>query len=271
MIYVTKYILTVFAFVMMQSISAQGLLDLTVNSDFAAQVKSIDEFICRFNGTELNPEIKNDSNQRRNNIVALFDFQMNHAGLSDDEFKQLITNFVNQAIESESKLHITDAAMWAEAQSIVKVDGKKKPVTLIFVSETYKKNYVRWAIAGVKGLVDTGVIDTTYYCAISPVEHEIHFMALENIFHNNRAEMMGYRSKDVAIDELSVFLTLAMVGKIDFDTVNKLTIHCLEIPGYAFTINEQGRRGNNSGWLISSLIPLNDNEKKQYLKKLLNR
>lgn len=269
--YTAKYILIVLALTFMQSVSAQSLLDLTFNSDFAAQVKSIDEFICRFNGTEVNPEIKNDSNQRRNNIITLFDFQMSHSELPDNEFKQLVIDFVNQAIESDVKLRITDAPIWAEAQSSIKVDGKKTTITLILKSETYKRNLVRWAIAGVNGLVEAGVIDTANYYMISPVEHEMHFMALDGIFHNNRTEIMGYRSKDVEIDELSVFFTLVVAGKIDFCMVDKLTIHCLEVPGYVFTINEQGRRGNNSGWLISSLMQIDDNDKKQYIKKLLIR
>lgn len=272
MINIVKFILAILAFTHMQSASAQSLLDLSLNADFAAQVKSIDEFICRFNGIELNPEIKNDSGiRRRNNIIALFDFQMSHTKLSDNEFKQLITGFVNRAIESGIRLQITNSKMWAEAKSSIKVDGKKKVVTLVLKSETYKKNFVRWAIVGVKGLVEADIIDTTNYYAISPVEHEIHFMTLDNIFRNNRAKIMGYRGKDATIDELSVFLTLAMTGKIDFCMVDKLTIHCLEVPGYAFTINELGRRGNNSGWLISKLIPLEDYDKKQYIKKLLNR
>lgn len=262
-------ILTILLTLWSIQINAQTIHDL--NSEFAAQVKSIDEFICRFNGTEDNQEIKNDSAWRKNNILSLFDFQMNHNGLSESDFKKLIVSFLNRTIESHTKLKITDANIWAEAKSSIKINGRKKDITLILKSETYKENRVRWAIAGVKGLVDAGIIDTTNYCVISPVEHEIHFMTLDEIFSNRNTAIMGYRSKDAVIDELSVFLTLAMTGNMEFDMVDKLTIHCLEVPGYAFTINEQVRRGNNSGWLITSLTTLNDNEKEQYIKKLLNR
>lgn len=37
---------------------AQNITDVVFNSDFAAQVKSIDEFICRFNGTETKPVLR---------------------------------------------------------------------------------------------------------------------------------------------------------------------------------------------------------------------
>lgn len=254
-----------------QSVLAQHIPDMTLKSNFAAQVKSIDEFINRFNGTETNPEVRCDLNQRRNNIIALFDYRMNHAGLAEDDFKGLIAGFVEKVLTSGVTLKLTDADMWAEAQSSVTVGGKKKTMTLILKSETYKDNLVRWAFAGVRGLVDAGVIDTSKYCAISPVEHELHFMALDGIINSNRTAIMSYRSKDVQVDELSVFLTLVMAGKIDFGMVENLTIHCLEIPGYVFTINEQGRKGTNSGWLVSKVIKIGESEKMQYIRKLLNR
>lgn len=268
-----QYLVTLLSVVIMgsQYANAQIISNTTLNTDFAAQVKSIDEFICRFNGTEANPEIKKDTNWRTNNLMALFDYQMDRTGLSDNEFRNLLTGFVNQVIANNVTIQITDAAMWAEAKSCITIDEKKISITLVLQSETYNENLVRWAIVGVRGLTQADIIDTTKYFPISPVEHELHFMSLDDIFQRNHSEIMGYRGKDVHIDELSVLLALAMVGKIRFNEVDKLTIHCLEVPGYVFTINEQIRSGNNSGWLISKLITLKEKDKKQYIQKLLNR
>lgn len=250
---------------------AQDVTDAVLNSDFAAQVKSIDEFICRFNGTEIKPEITKDSQWKRNNLLSLFDFQMPHGKLSDDEFRQLITEFINSSIENNTKLKLTDAEIWAEINASVTINDKKRKINLVLQSETYRDKLVRWAIVSVKGLAKAGVIDTTHYYAISPVEHELHFMSIDDIFQNCRSEIMGYRGRNVMIDELSVFFTLSLLGKVKIDMVDKVTIHCLEVPGFAFTINEQGRKGNNSGWLISSLTSLKKIDKKQYIKKILEK
>ena len=193
-----RLILAVFAVSVSQNVMAQHIVDMAFKHNFEAQVKSIDEFINRFNGTESNPDIRRDSNQRKKNIIALFDYQMSHAGLSDDDFKRLIVGFVDRAQESGVTLRLTDADMWAEAQSDMTIGNKKKKVTLILKSETYKDNLVRWAIAGVSGLVDAGVIDTSKYSAISPVEHELHFMSLDGTINGNRKGIMNYRSKDVS-------------------------------------------------------------------------
>lgn len=250
---------------------AQNITDVVFNSDFAAQVKSIDEFICRFNGIETKPGIAKDAQWKRNNLLSLFDFQMSHGNLSDYEFKQLLTAFVNSSIENDTKLKITDAEMWAEINTSATINGKKKNIDLLLQSETYKDSLVRWAIVDVKGLVKAGIIDTTHYYVISPVEHELHFMSIDDIFQNCRSEIMGYRGKNISIDELSVFFTFSMLGKVKIDMVNRVTIHCLEVPGFAFTINEQGRKGNNSGWLISSLTILKELDKQQYIKNILEK
>ena len=39
--------------------------------------------------------------------------------------------------------------------------------------------------------------------------------------------------------------------------IAKVVIHCNEVPGYSFRIEECVRRGNNSGWLITGLEKLN--------------
>lgn len=264
-----KSTITISALFVAQYTFSQNLLDITFNEDFAAQVKSVDEFICRFNGTESKPGIAKGSQWKRDNLLSLFNFQISHGGLPDAEFRLLLTEFVNSAIQNDTKLEITDAEMWAEVKTSATINGKKGCVRLILQSETYKDSLVRWAIVAVNGLARAGIIDTTHFFAISPVEHEVHFMSIDDIFQNCRPEIMGYRGKNVSINELSVFFTFSMLGRVKINRIDNVTIHCLEVPGFAFTINEYGRNGNNSGWLISSVKRINENEKKEYITKLI--
>lgn len=266
-----KTLLTAILLCLGVSSLAQNIAPAAFGYDFAAQVKSVDEFICRFNGTETKPGIAKDGQWKRNSLLSLFDIRMSHGGLSDEGFMQLLTAFIDSCIENDAKLELTDAEMWAEINTSATIDGKKKNIDLLLRSETYKDSLVRWAIVDVKGLARTGVIDTARYYAISPVEHELHFMAIGDIFQNCRPEIMGYRGKGIPIDELSVFFAFAMSGKVKIDMVDRLTMHCLEVPGFVFTVNEQGRSGHNSGWLISSLAPLKESEKQQYIKNILEK
>lgn len=248
-------------------IAAQSFPNMILDKDFAAQVKSIDEFIQRFNGEESHPEFK-DGN-RTMNLISLFDYKMNHEGLPDSAFKKKVMDFVKHIEESGVKIKLTDDEFFAEADITANILGKSTSITLIFQSQTYNKDRTRWAIVGVHGLTKAGVIDAEHFYGISPVEHETHFMSIGDIFAHNAPEIWGYRGKDTKIDELSVFLTIAKMSKVHINSVNKLTMHCLEIPNYIFTINEEGRGGRNSGWLISSFKKTNENEKKEYKSKIL--
>lgn len=248
---------------------AQSFPDMTLDKDFAAQVKSIEEFIQRFNGVESHPELK--GGDRIVNILALFDNKMNREGLPDSAFKKKVMDFVQQVNASGSKIKLTDDAFYAEAEITANISGKSLSLSIILQSQTYNKDRIRWAIVGVRGLAKAGIIDTEHFYGISPVDHETHFMSIGDIFTHNAPEIIGYRGKDTKIDELSVLLTMTKLGKVRIVCVNQLTMHCLEIPNYVFTINEEGRSGGNSGWLISNVTKINENKKKEYLTKLIGK
>ena len=249
--------------------SAQSFPDMTLSKNFSAQVKSIDEFIQRFNGEETHPDIKNGN--RTLNLIALFDYRMNHGEMPDSAFKKKIMDFVQHTEECGAKINLTDDDLFAEADITANILGKSASISLILQSQTYNKDRVRWAIVGIRGLTEIGIIDAEHLYGISPVEHETHFMSIGDIFAHNASDIWGYRGKDTKIDELSVFFTIANMREISIKSVDKLTMHCLEIPGYVFTINEEGRSGKNSGWLISTVTKINENDKKEYVTKLIGR
>ena len=252
---------------MLQAVGQNHLPDMTMERDFAAQVKSIDEFMARFNGVETNPEVTTDS-LRRDNILALFDYDMSHNGMGDEAFKNLLMRFSRIAIESDSKLSIDGPGTYAEADCLIKYAGEKQHITLIMVREQTDKGTLRWALAGLKGLEQMGLYDEKRII-ISPVDHEIHFMSLQDLFQENCDIIPSLRSVNKDIDELSMFFGLCMAKTIEFQIVDDLKFHFTEVPGFVFTVEEKGRRGVNSGWLITRLLEIHsDDEKQSYVKHL---
>ena len=249
--------------------NGQSLPDPTLNNNFNAQVKSVEEFIDRFNGIEDNPIIKHDNNRRRNNIIALFDYKINHEGLSKEDFKSKLTNFVSVVTNDSVYINITDEKTLAIASCHIVFEGKRYPITLVLQSEIYKSDRVRWAIVGVRGLSNIGIFDKNKLYPISPVEHEIHFMSLDNVFTHNQMGIFGYRGKSVEISEISVFLTMARFGKFQFDSVDNLSICFLGVPDYVFIINEKPHNRTNSGWVITQLLSIKENQKTNYIKNIL--
>lgn len=243
-----------------QAMGQNHVPDMTIERDFVAQVKSMDEFMARFNGEEVNPELHTDS-VRRDNIIALFDYNMSHNGMSDESFKNLIREFTISAINSDTKLSITSAGVYAEAKCLIKYAGKKHHVTLMMVREETSKGGQRWAINSVSGLEDLGLYNEKRV-TISPVDHEIHFMSLQDFFQENRTIVPSMRSKEKGIDEMSMFFGLCLANAIEFEYVDELKFHISDVPGFVFIVEEIGREGTNSGWLITSLYKTDSEQEK---------
>lgn len=251
------------------SVFSQGISDLTLDERFECQVKSLDEFLARLNGDESYPDINVDEHSHINNLAMLMDFQMPHK--NEPAFKEKSMKFF-RAIEAFPRpLRDTDSLLFAVTTCCVKHLGTEKNITLILQKETDKQNRSRWALVGADGLQQCGIIDTTKVRGISPVEHEIHFLEMLDVFKFHAKDAMAFRKSDTHIDQLSVFLTLLQTGQIELLSVDKLTYHVLAIPGFIFTIDEYVRTNYNSGWLISSFSEMGDERKHVYIQTLLGK
>ena len=50
---------------------------------------------------------------------------------------------------------------------------------------------------------------------------------------------------------------------------NNVRYHFVQVPGYIFVVDEVNRLGNNSGYLINTLIKTKDIDKLKYIDQLL--
>lgn len=244
---------------------AQHIIDPLLTQEFSEHVKSIDELMNRFNGTEAYPGLdKSAPDYRLKNIISLCDRNMKN------ELKHKVLSFAHHIIDNNTRLYYTDTTWYAIAKCDIKLKGKKNYVNLILHPERIQGERYRWVFCGADN-VNNNLIDIQHKSTISPVEHEIHFMELQSIFKNDRQHIFNYRESDYPIDQLSVFLALAQTGSFVFDQVTDLKFVFLQVPGYIFTVEEKGRRGSNAGWLITSFETKTDVEKKKYIKKLLGK
>ena len=259
----------ILCFLAQEPIFAQSLPDMTLSLDFNAEVKSLEEFMARFNGDETKPGIPDDDNKRRNNLLSLFDSNIDKKGKSREQFVKELSEFIDTVIVNKTRFSIINSRLLVECVCKMKYKKKIVNMTLVLRNEEYKKNMFRWAIVGVKGLQEAGILAVDKVYPISPAEHEIHFIGLHDYLNANPAHAYGYRGKDVKIDPLSVFFTLVHEGTLLFDIVEKQTFLFYDIPGYVISINEITRSGQNSGWLISSFNKLSEIEKGKQIKKVL--
>lgn len=259
-----KLLIIIFSLLLAGNLSAQQL-DTSWQREFTEHVKSIDEFMKRFNGEEAYPGLnKSDENFLKLNLFSVLDHHMKQ------NLKLQAQNFVKDILESGVKLSYADTLWYAEAKCDITYKGKEKRITLFLRPERITGERFRWAFCGADG-ISGNLIDVDCKSAISPVEHEIHFMELQSIFKNDRQNVFGYRQNGYKIDQLSVFLALVYTGQISFSSVSETKFHFFNIPNYRFVVEEIGRRGSNAGWLITTFEKLPQSKKQSFINNLIKK
>lgn len=257
----TKLILLLF--LPISNVYAQ--LDTSWQREFTEHVKSMDEFMKRFNGEEAYPGLdKSENNFLKLNLFSLLDHQMSQ------KLKHKALDFVSAIIDNNVKLDYADTLWYAEAKCDILYKGRPKQVTLFLRTERIKEDRFRWVFCGADG-INGNLIDVESKRAISPVEHEIHFMELQSIFKNDKQYIFGYRGNEYKIDQLSVFLTLVYTGQLSFTSVTEIKFHFFNVPDYIFVVEEKGRRGTNAGWLITSFEDIPQSQRQKYINQLIRK
>ena len=230
---------------------------------FEASVKGIDEFMSRFNGYERHLMVDPKATDAvRQNLLTLFDAE----NTQDVELKLAM---VDTILSRGTQLSYESKMWYAEATCKMFYKKQEVELKLILRTELTPNNLSYWGFAGVDGMIKAGIIDTTQWRAVSPVEHEINFIGLESIINKNREHFAGYRCRDIQIDELSAFLALVQAGDLTFDYCEGVRYHFLNVPGFIFTVENQMRTSTNSGWLISDVMEADFDEKENYMFNVL--
>lgn len=245
-----------------QTVVASGTLDY----EFERHVKTVEEFIARFNGDESHPDIP-DPADRAENIKALFDYEFDTGAKTPEQFCILVDDFVDSIIGWNGRLSIHDANTWAEFNCMMRYNNHGIPVTFILKQEKNDMGQYRWGVAGAKFNPASAPYDDRLV-TISPVDNELNFVGFQDIIESNPKITFTLRSKDKHIDDFSLLCGLIMSGKMTVDSMIGLTYHFTDVPGYVFTIKEVHRQGSNSGWLINSFERMGDFEKLQYINNL---
>ncbi len=246
-----------------QILASKGTLDFL----FARNVKSVNEFVNRFNGIESHPDIPDDALSRRNNILALINPEIDTGGLKKDKFKNLVITFADDAAAWNGRLDIGSENFFAELPCNFRYGSKPFGATLLLRRENSDKGNPRWAIAGVKGLREAGFY-SDLFVGISPVDHEMEFVGLDDLFNINRNLVSSMKSQYRPVDELSMFLGLAQNPNFKFINSRKLRLHFLDVPGYIFSVCQSDNKEDLGSWMIDRIGIASDFDKLGYINNL---
>lgn len=228
---------------------------------YDSHVKSLDEFIQRFNGREINQlASQNQIDKVRATRFSLFDYELLKNVDRKDSVPSIYEKFIFDVEADSIKIAIEDPHNWVEAKCDFSWKNAIKSLSLRLQLEEDDNHCWRWCIVGINGLKDCGLLDEEGVLQISPVDHELNFIGLESLFLHDSMKFAKTRKNGISIDELSYFYGLVYSGLLKYNRCDSVEFHCKQIPGYSFVVKEINRlKSSNSGWLIVSLKKLTAN------------
>ena len=228
---------------------------------FKIDVSTMSEFRSRFNA-----ETEEYASNRERTLLSLFN-RSSDVILKNEE---IVRSFILKVITSGQKLSFSDSLWLADLECSVRYKNKSYPIRLILKTEEidHELGIFRWAICGVNGLKDCGLINEHDMASINAIDNELSFLGLKDRLEDDLKNAFGYRSLSNEIDQLSIFLYMIQEGLWKIDSLGQLKYHFFSVPGYVFVV-EHSNVARNSGWLISDIAEVTEEQNVAYEKDLL--
>lgn len=234
-----------------------------------AQTKQVGQFFRRFNAEEdqygerfsINDSLFRNPDFRKKFLNMLFDKK---SIIIKKEFKkEFIDEVVNKKIPSFLNFH--GGNWFAEVKTKFIYYDKEKTLTL-FLQLEEEKIGSKWVITNVyfqpfhQLFLNHDTIAQSDKKFLHPLSHELDFMNLIKIFNKNEI-IEQYAAKEYYPDYLTLFIYEFKKSNLKFETVINVKFHFFQINGWYFELSDFNRRSYNSGWLISNLLKISEDEK----------
>lgn len=234
------------------------------------QVKGIGEFMARFNSEEhlkFDMQLPDSMTQRKKDILSVCNYEISR---TIPDFENVINGFIKAIEDIDLKLQFSDSTWFASGE--FDIQYKKIPIKLNLLLTPHEARPKRfcWALVDVGGKDVNLLADTTKCVGISPTDNELDFIELAGKSKTQRGNFPGFRKPGKDIDYLSSFVALVQSGVVTINHCDKITYYFLNVPNFIFTVENFNRESSNSGWLISSITPIEENQKQSYLKAVFN-
>ena len=271
------YLLVIFLPVLFTSVIAQSQTVgnyIEDESDLYASTKQVNQFLRRFNGEEdfqgerYYPEDKDYRNPalRKKYLENLFDKENGY--LTADLKEEFLAYVLNK--EQPVFLEFHGGDWFAEVTSTFEYQNAERFLTLFLQLE---KDTVgsKWVITNVyfepfsRIFADQDSLRHSGQKFLHPMSHEVDFMNLVRTFED-KSSLEQYLAWKYHPDYLTLFIYEFKKGNLKFKSITRVKFHFFQVDGWYFELSDFNRSGYNSGWLISTLMKINQDEKDILLK-----
>ena len=239
---------------------------------FYTMTKQMSQFMSRFNyeedqyGKKIHPDSPDYRNRMKRKTVLplLFDMENPRTNGSLRDF------FISDLTQTDSNYFEFLGGKWySEVSATFKMNGKSVDISMIFAIEQENLGS-KWVLTNVffsdfNKLFPKGDIAEQQKHFLHPMSHELDFMNIHKVFKTPEC-IEYYASNTYSPDFLTLFFYEIKKGNLVFEKINSEKFHVFQIDNWYFEVSWFNREGLNTGWLISNLIFLKDNEKDELLK-----
>ncbi|WP_026994806.1 hypothetical protein [Flectobacillus major] len=259
-------------------ISNKSLLyDRQAELRFALQVKTIDEFMERFNYAE-NTLVKQYLDltrpEAKPNRVKMLRSLFEAKAIISDSLKKVFVNTVCDSLNPQY-LNFFGSEWYAQAQCLFTQGAQKRYIGLILKVNRTPNGGSKWVIAGAEEYAESKRPISFYEktgkdseSGLNPYSHVLNFTELEDAF-NDIKSINAYLDEGFLTEKTQPILDAILSKKLVFRDVQDITYHFLQIEGWIFTVQNYKRMTRQSGWLISQLQTADQFEKDFYKRAVL--
>jgi len=243
-------------------------------TDLYTSTKQVNQFFRRFNGEEdikgerYYPEDKDYRNPalRKNYLGNLFNNENTYLTAA------LKAEFINHLLDKEDPVFLAfhGGEWFAEVTTTFNYQGIEKFLTLFLQLENDTVGS-KWVITNVyfepfaRIFADQDSLRFSGQKFLHPMSHELDFMNLVRTFAD-KSSLEHYLAWKYRPDYLTLFIYEFKKGNLQFNTITKVKFHFFQVNGWYFELSDFNRQGYNTGWLISSLMKINKEEKDVLMK-----
>lgn len=244
----------------------------TDERELYTMTKQMSQFMSRFNyeedqyGKKIHPDSADYRNKENRKIILplLFDMENPRTNGSLRDF------FIDDLTKEDSNYFEFLGGEWySEVSATFKWKGELVDISMIFAIEQENLGS-KWVLTNVffsefSKLFPKGDIAEQQKHFLHPMSHELDFMNIYKVFKTPEC-IEYYASESYSTDYLSIFFYEIKQGNLVFEKVNNEKFHVFQIDNWYFEVSWFNRTGYNTGWLISNLVYLKDEEKNELLK-----
>lgn len=249
---------------------AQSLSPLNAHLQ-KVRIGLLDEFLERFNGEAIHPEISVTSvDGRKKNLMALLDFAQ-FTSKEDTLFKEA-SKMMDIVLRDSIRINFSDTTWVAIAHCKGTMGNKNVKFDLFLTVQHRKLDMYKWVINKADGeLFSVAPKNDNERIMLDPDSHETNFISLRRATREQPQNINKFMSKSFDYDATSVFTYLVYSGKLKIDYVEDLEFVFTQIPEYIFHVKYFERESQNSGWLIHSFYKSSSSEKATFLYNLFHQ